>query len=695
MGNRSDKYFVDLQGEEYLDALREKVNSYRSQISTNGQAKKWQLSMGSVYGISPDGKLSWAVSPGGEFGELVEFKVNDYASLIKHQLVLAVQNRPAGIAKAINTDIKTLRDARIGSQLVEYYLADPSHNFEDDYIMALFLALTTTEAFIVQEWDVNKGEVIATEAPEEPMDMEVGAAPPEPKQIKAGDLYQQVFPTWNVARDVGAPTANLPWRIFSWRENKFELAAKYSAYKEDVLLSSNYLSGTNSAGIQKPVLFAPTTDNTDYIEVHKLIHMPTEACPNGRYTIFINSTVLLDTEYPYPAKNFHRVSDQEIIETCWAHTSNFDLLSLEQVTDTLHSIVLNNQATFGVSTIVGPKGGGITHQTLAKGLRYIELEPQFVDMIKPLQLTSTPVEVFNYIQMMGSKKGEISGINSILRGDPEGALKGSSGAAMALLQSQAIQFNSNVQRAFYRLLSSAGTGIIEILRKFATEERVVKIAGKQNSQAIKEFKFDGSTLQSVSTVVFEPVNPVLQTASGRMTIADNLLQAGLLTNPKRYIEVLTTGNLNVLLEDTVAMEESVIEENELLSEGQPVQAVITENHQAHIMGHQSVISKPNAKKDPAVVQATLMHIDEHIQLWQQASMTNPALLAATGQQVLPPMPGMVAPGAPPSSEGAPGPGPAAVANPASNEAKQPSLPNPPKNPATGEPAPVQPGTSVA
>lgn len=683
----NDEYFATLKGQDFLDAVTNKVNWYRDFCGTSGKAAIWGTSVGAYFGISNDGKSSWQVTPQGEAGELVGFKVNDYAGLLRTELQLAIQNRPAGIAKAINTDIKTLRNARIGTQLVEYYLSDPAHNFESDFVEAMRYVLSSDEGFVVQDWDTALGEEVR---PEVTTAGELDAS----KSVKTGDMAQEVYPPWNAARDIGAPTPVQNWYIFSDRKNKFDLAAEYPAYREEILRLGAGLSGTG--GIKPPLLFRVGTDNTDFVERHKLIHFPSPACPKGRYAIFVEGAVLLDTEYPYPFKNVHRASEQDMLGTCFGHTSNYDLLALEQVTDTLHSIILNNQATFGVATIIGPKGGGVTHTELAKGLRYMEVDPNMVDKIKPLQLTATPAEVFKYVDSLGVKKGEMSGINSILRGDPSGALKGSSGAAMALLQSNAIMSNGGVQRAFYKLLNSAGTGIIEMTRKFADEERVVKISGKSNSEAIKEFKYTGETLKSVSTVVFEPVNPLLQTASGKLTVAQDLLGADMIKNPRRYIEVLTTGNLNVLLEDDVALEEAIIEENEMLGEGQPVDAIIVENHEAHIQGHQSVIATPNAKKDPQVIMGVLNHIQQHLDLWRQASDTNPALLLATSQKVLPPAP---VPGMPPMPPGPGGP-PAGAPDkppPSAPGAPMPNLPNlpkPPVNPATGESAPVAPGTPV-
>lgn len=682
LNRNRDVNFVDLKGGEYLDALKEKVNSYRAYCSASGQVNRWSLSIANYYGVSPDGKNSWRVTPGGEFGELVQLKVNDYASLVRHQVVLAIQSRPAGMAKAINSDVETLRNARIGTQLVEYYLSDPSHQFERDYVQALQLSLLTSESFVVQDWDTALGSDMAGD--------ESGQ-----KAIKTGDIAQCVFPTWNVARDLGAPKAqDLPWYILSERVNKFELAAKYPAFKDAILLDAD----NQSAGISKPPIFRPDTDNTDYIELHKLVYFPSAASEQGRYTLFISDEILLDVPYPYKFKNVHRCYSDELIQTCFAHTANYDLLALEQVTDTLNSVAVNALSTFGVATIVGPKGGGIAHQELAKGLRYLEVEPQFVDKIKALDLAKIPDALMPVLQAFNIKKGELSGINSILRGDPQGQLKGASGSAMALLQSQAITYNSANQFSFYRLLSSAGTGIIEMVRQFSDEPRIVRIAGKANQQSIKEFKVDTETLASVSTVVFEPINPVLQTAAGKLSVAQDLLQAGMLSDPNDYVEVLTTGNLSVVTNKSVTLKEAVVEENEQLAEGVPVQAVITENHQKHIDSHQVVISMPDSKKNPQIVQNVLSHIQQHLDLWRQASDTNPALLAATGQQVLPPLPPPGMPpgiGMPPQQGQAPqGPVPPPP-GPDQTNAPQPNLPQPPKNPATGERAPVAPGTSVS
>lgn len=683
MSKDNNIYFATLRDSTFLDQLLGKVTVYRNFYQTSGLADRWSLSLGNKFGVQPDGKTSWRVTSAGEDGELVQMKVNEYASYVKHEHVLAIKDRPAGIAKAVNSDVKTLRDARVGSQLVEYYLSDPEHSFAPDYENALLIALLAAEAYVVQDWDTSRGDEIAAD--------EMG------NPIRQGDITQSVYGPWDAARDVGAPDSKRLWYIFSRQVNKFERAAEFPAYAEEILTAAKTQNVTSP-------FYNPPSSDSDYIEEFIFIHPKTKAVPNGRYVRFTTSCIYMDVDFPYETWNVHRVHDENLLGSSFGHTSNYDLLGVEQVTDAMHSIILNNQQTFGIATLVGPKGVGVTHQDLAKGMRYFEVDPQYVDKIKVLDLVRTAPEIFNYLQILSGFKGQLSGINSILRGDPEGALKGASGSAMALLQSQAIVYNSGAQSSYYALLSSCGTGIIEMCRQFADEPRIVKIAGKANTQAVKEFKYDADTLASVSTVIFEPVNPVLQTAAGKLALADTLLEKGMITSAKNYIEVFTTGNLSVLLDGATAMADAILEENEFLTDGQMVRVVAIENHKDHIAGHQVVIASPNSKKDAGpggLVARVTAHIQEHVDMWTTLSRTNPALLIATGQQVLPlmPEPGMPAPGGAP---GAPGPTPPAGPQiggpqnsaPGSAAPGMPNLPKPPVDPGTGDRAPVAPGTSI-
>jgi hypothetical protein len=113
----------------------------------------------------------------------------------------------------------------------------------------------------------------------------------------------------------------------------------------------------------------------------------------------------------------------------------------------------------------------------------------------------------------------------------------------------------------------------------------------------------------------------------------------------------------------------------------PSKPIITQMHADHIKSHTSQITLEMIASDDPAVQRILDHVQAHIDIWQQASATNPGILMATGQQpLMPPPPPPGAPGMPPMP-GAPagvgkmmGDGQAPVVQKA-GEVAHPNLPN--------------------
>jgi len=665
--SNNQEYFAAIPTEEpdrLANEMCEKIRTWRKHCNERGLVSLWEKKLRNYYGQSISGNSSHALTSGGEQGELTMVKVNDLHSLIQEQLVVVTSQRPAGVAKAINSDTKSLKAARIGTAIAEYYMAQGG--FEAKFVSATEAALLCDESFLEIFWDKGAGDPIA-------MDHESG------KPVMSGDAILRVHCTWNVARDIGATVESNKWYILSYKMNKFDAAASYPRFYEHIL----------SLGVEddlNPLSLNTIPEGSDEIFVHALIHDRTPSVPQGRYALMIGDKIVIDSALPYKDFPIERMAPSDVIDGNMGYSSANDIQALEEVTDALHSVVTTNEITFGGQCIVGPEGGNIESRDLAKGVKYFELPPDLVDKLRPLQLLHTPPEVFNYIGMLGEKKakavGSVSGILS------QQAQQGASGSSMALIQTQAISYNSGTQRCFFKMLGGVMTKLIGVLRVYADTPRVASIVGKSKAVGLKEFKYTGHDLGSISSIVYEIVNPMFQTYGGRLTAAQDLLKAGQVKSPKQYINLVATGQPDVFDQDDEADQLLILEENEKLSDGtEGVKAIITEMHSDHIKSHMSVLSSLEAKANPDVVAGTLAHIQEHIDLWTQASQTNPGLLMATGQQPLPipappPMgpPGMGPPGASPQGPppvGAPGLeglGPPAVVEKAAG-INAPNLPN--------------------
>jgi hypothetical protein len=220
----------------------------------------------------------------------------------------------------------------------------------------------------------------------------------------------------------------------------------------------------------------------------------------------------------------------------------------------------------------------------------------------------------------------ISGVNAVTRGKPDPQLR--SGNALALLQSMTLQYISKLQQSYVMLVEDLGTGIINMLKDFASVPRVATIVGVRNRSYMKEFT--GDDLSSVSRVIVDISNPLANSAAGRVEMASELLQMGQIT-AQQYVEVIKTGNLDVAIENGQSQLNLIRNENERLLNGDPVIAAFVDQHALHIQEHASVLEDSELRMNPELVDRVMAHIQEHIQLLKTV---DPQLLQVLGQQSL-------------------------------------------------------------
>lgn len=665
-----DVYFALLEKDDIGAELVRRIEDWYEHVSTMGIYRKMRKSYAAYFGYNSSGlgATSSEVITGGEQGELSLLKVNHFRNLLQHMLVMTTSSRPAMDARAINTDYRSIAQTLLANGILDYYMREKK--LENYLKKATEYALVFGEGFLRLEWDSSQGE-------------EYSVDPQTGRIVYTGDIKYNVLNPLDVIRDVFAPdNEEDDWKIIRHFKNRFELIAKYPEFKEEILKveTKSTIDMTFNLNIKLQT-------GSDLVPVYEFYHRKSEALPVGRQVVFVSSdAVFYDGPLPYKEIPVYRIAPSDFIGTPHGYTIAFDLLALQDVIDSLYSIIVTNQSTFGVQNILLPQGHNISYSQLAGNLNILEYDPA-AGKPEALNLTATPAEVFNFVNKVESTMETISGVNSVARGNPEANLR--SGNALALIQSMAIQFNSGLQQSYAQLIEDIGTATIVTLRDFAATPRIAMIVGKSNRSYLKEFQ--GSDLDQINRVVVDVGNPLAKTTAGKLEMANNLLQQGLIKTPEDYILVMKTGNLDTMLDGTTSELALMDMENERLREGQVVHATILDSHVLHIKEHKTVINSPDARENPEVVQATLAHIQEHINMLKTA---DPNLMQIIGQPSLQPPPGQPqqnGPGGPPpqapqgpAPKGGPqGPGPMS-AEPAPTDISQ-KLPSMPKNPLSKKP----------
>lgn len=632
MAVSKNTYFAADKAEETINYLEDKANGWYNHIQRNGLLMKMVTSWSYYYGQFYDS--SHEITYAGESGELLNMPIAHYRNIAQHILVNITGSRPAFTCTAVNGDRKSLIQAQLGNGILSYYMK--TARFERKFKKATEYSIVMGTGYLLTEWNATKGRLIGRndinedliesydEETMEPLDEDGNVVQGSP--IFGGDITCRVLSPLDVLFDFTKDDPELnDWYLARVFINKFDLIAKYPELKQQLLEIETKSSMT------KRISLTPYNETTD-IPVYLFFHRATEALPEGRMIMYADKdTVMEDTILPYPDLPIQRISPSDVLGSAFGYTPMFDLLPIQDAINSVYSTVLTNHNAFGVQNILNPIGNNVKFTQISDGMNWIEYDAQ-EGKPEALQLTKSSPESYNLIGILEKVMETISGVNSVSRGNPEASLK--SGTALALVQAQSLQYMTGLQQSYIQLLEDSGTFMINLLKEFADEPRIVSISGINNSQRIKQFNNDD--IVAIDRVTVDVGNALMQTSAGRWQVAENLLQMGLIKTPEKLLQLLNTGNLESLIDGTTNELDVINTENESLLMDEPVIAIALDAHAMHIREHKSVLSDPILRFDKELVERTLAHINEHIVMLRE---TDPSLLAITGEQPVGPQGG--------------------------------------------------------
>lgn len=528
-------YFAAKEPEKAADTLLQKANSWYNQLYVNGYLLKvrdmWMAYHGAYFSTSAS---SHQITFGGEQGELVNLAVNHIRNIGQHIIQMITSNRPTMEARAANRDYKSIIQTKLANELLDYYMREK--RLEQYLKRAVEYAVVLGSGFIKMDWNATSGEIYE-------INEETGAP------IYEGDVQFCNLSPYDVVFDTTKEDQSHDWVLCRTFKNKFDLAAKYPEIGDKIKALQT------KSDLFKYRMDMMSHDDTDDVPVYEFYHKKTEAMPDGRYLMFLDShIVLMDSPMPYRKLPVYRISPSDILGTPYGYTPLFDLLPIQDAVNSLYSTILTNQHAFGVQNVYIPRGADVSFKALDGGLNIIEGNAQ-AGKPEAMNLTSTPPEIFNFLKMLETQMETLSGVNSVARGNPEASLK--SGAALALVQSMALQFISGLQHQYIQLIEDVGTGLVDMLKDFAAVPRIAIIAGKSN-KAYVEREFSGDDLSQVNRVIVDVGNPLARTTAGKVQLAESLIQYGIVKSPEEYFAVLTTGRLDPITDDVERDRKSVV-----------------------------------------------------------------------------------------------------------------------------------------
>lgn len=631
-------YFAAKSAAKCVTTLEAKTDDWYGNLETLGYYDKLRNMYAAWHGaynssISEAHQITFA----GEDGEFAEIAANHLRNIGRHMHTMVTSVRPAMECRAINTDAKSQVQTKLGNGLLDYYMRASGKGLEERLKLACEYAICLGAGWIKLGWNANAGAMTNIEAIQTAKrKRELGEKIEIPLPQYEGDVEFVNLSPFDIVQDITKEDIQHDWVISRSSKNRFDLIKTYPQLAEELKQipsrdkdNNLHMNFTSFGG-----------ESTDDVFIYEFYHRQTESVPEGRYILYCNDkTIMYDGPLPYRQIPLFSIKPARILGTPLGYTDMFDILPLQDAVNSLHSTILTNNTAFGVQTILNPTGNNLQPEQISDGLAILSYNPQ-AGAPTPLQLTNTAPETYNYLNMLIQTEETISGINSVVRGNPEASLR--SGSAIAMIQSNAIQYMSGLQGEYTHLIEDVGLGLLQMLIDFADSPRIADIVGESGKNWVKTFK--GEDLKAINRVVVDSANPLAKTIAGRVQMADNLLQYGEITS-KQYMNVINTGNLETATDGAIFEQMGIKDENEAIMNGDQVPVLAYDQHYEHITAHRGLISDPAMRRDAQLVKLVTEHIDAHI---QQLMTVNPNALMAMGMQPIQAAP--PAPGANPAAE---------------------------------------------
>lgn len=635
-GHNDEMYFANLPVEDLLQECERRTNDYQDYVLRTGKLTTWRTN----YEMWMRSDMKIGIRFGGDRGQYKLIESNIYRSIVTGLISTIANQRPDFEPEAINSDHKSMSQDIVFESVSNYYLK--IKHMEDAYKTGLTYGLVTGEGWLFEKWNADIGEIV---------DVTTDPVTNKETPVKEGDVQFAVLGPMDVIRDYTRMDTANDWYIVREYLNKWDLIAQRPDLEDEL---KGLSMPTTLQRFRFGHIVDAQTSNSDLIPVYTFIHRKTAACPKGRITQYIDSdTWILDTALPYDEIPLYPMMPDTMLFNNFGATVMTSLVKLQYAYDKTLSVIVTNQQAFAIQNIVVDESTQTKPEQVIEGLNFIKTNMKN-GVPMGLELCKTPAEVFKFLEVLESQMEKLSGLPSILRGQPPTGVE--SGTAMAFLQAQALVFNSPIQQAYISFLERSATGLFNILKSFANTKRMISIAGQSKQAYMGEFS--GQDLSNISRVIVSAGNPASRSEAGKLQIAQDLMAKGLISDANQYFQVLATGQLDPMTEGPEAENMLIVKENEQLRRGMAQVAAPWDNHQHHIGQHFVIMMDPvlRQKQDDPIMAATMQHIMAHATFLfpDIQSPTDPRLMALMGNnvQALPPQ-------MPPQVKPTPGP----VANP--------------------------------
>jgi len=519
-----------------------------------------------------------------------------------------VRNDPTWTAVPATNEQEDQQVARVANQVLEGYWRHCDMSFV--LIDALTWMGTTGNGFLKALWDVQKGPPISVgaddlegggeqdkgllERAKQKFEEVLGRKPEkdETKELHLGDLEIEAVSPFEIDVPVGTTSVrNALWLKHSKIRDPDYIRQRYG--KDVDVDSDEGLAGYYQRRIESMTSTGSgsTSDMDEGVMVHELWVRPIKGWPKGIRVVVGGGKVLEEPKanpYEHGLIPFVQLKEVHVSGRFWADSVVTHLRPLQDDYNKARSQVKENRDAMSkpkwlVHRMARIAGNAITSEPGEIIIWEGTIEP------KPVVPPPIPHYVTQTMELDQADMQDIAFSHDVSMGkNPPGAR---SGDMIQSLKEGDEQDLTPTGQMIDRAIEHLGSLVLQTLHQYVSEDRLVKIVGKNNALDVVSFRgtdlVGKSSMPNVSyfDVRVQSYSKLPQSRTATLGLIDKMVERTVL-NPQAdrdtILGAIGMGDTKGFVDETAADRSRQIWENNLLAGGQNIQPERYENHAVHM-----------------------------------------------------------------------------------------------------------------
>lgn len=636
------EYWATLPEDELASKLNDFVKTHC--LQRHPMYPLWSRAYGAYYANAFNGDEASALNFLGREGEILQTSINEFRKVVRQGVSIITRDRLNFEPSTESTQADVLEQAENAKHLAAFWVSKHKLDEKKDLLAEAGRLFGTAFLGVMYRNDLGEDELA---------DVDTGTI------YRTGDLDFFTLLPWDVFYDWRKTTwDDVDSCVFRVRRNRYSLAALQSdpAVQEKILSGSSAYEEMQETGQNMAVTYNREFGDigSETIFLYYFVHKPCPALPKGRMMSFLGSGEVINDSLENPYGNL--IIEPYIPETfqsgdmVYGYPSCLDALPPQESLDTVFSALTTNLSNLAVQALQAPDAANIDVKTIS-GMSFFsvkKLTDGGLNKIEPLQLTQNPQDGYKFVDYCRNYVTELGDLNGVLRGTPPAGVD--AGIALATLSANALEALQPAVKALVGVFERTMSNAVVIFSRFAADkETTIPVKGEDGKSTTRTLT--GKKVEAVKMFTMKISNPLLLSLSGKISLTKELLATGAVKSGQEFIQLIETGSLPAVLDDSMDEVNLINRENEMLRKGAQPAALDGDTHNEHILSHRRIVADPelrlkaNAYRENLgemnppdvrqayqIVAACLAHIDEHLGLIQNG---NPILQAVVQTGKLP------------------------------------------------------------